>query len=35
MINDTSIQNIQNFKKIYNILSDIHYKGNNNMFNNV
>jgi hypothetical protein len=35
MIKDTSNQNIQNFKNVYNILSDIHNKGNNNMFNNV
>ena len=35
MTQDTSIQNIQNLKKVYNILSDIHNKGNNNMLNNV
>jgi hypothetical protein len=33
MINDSS--NMQNMKKIYNILSDIQNKGNNKMINNV
>ena len=32
MINDSS--NMQNMKKIYNILSDIQNKGNNKMINN-
>ena len=33
MINDSS--NMQNIKKVYNILSDIQNKGNNKMINNV